>query len=265
MCAARYGAFFLAAGHDRGAHARSIALVSITPQTVTPLAVVHPPSHHIGRQHFGEWAEVGGTLVCAPYDLPERDGLGAGRLFLERKLSKPGIGLRLSPPAFAEFPLLHRTIRGSCEDYEPRHPAISRWTRRLGMMGRRKVICPLLGHLGTPQVLPSTRPWRRSPAVWRDSGQTKVSGSAHRLRHYCPEEGARRHAALVPRSFFRARLNQFRRPDCVLRAYGPEPMKRAASGSAGAQEKPEREAAAVAGAAVLSPMRRVTMPVLDDI
>jgi len=60
-------------------------------------------------------------FMAQPYDLPERMMAGVpAQWFMERKLSKPGIGLGFfDPEAFSEYVrcFTWKTIRGSCEDY----------------------------------------------------------------------------------------------------------------------------------------------------
>src|SRR5437764_218157 len=62
-----------------------------------------------------------GPFMAQPYDLPERMMAGVpAQWFMEKKLSKPGIGLGFfDPEAFAEYVrcFTWKTIRGSCEDY----------------------------------------------------------------------------------------------------------------------------------------------------
>jgi len=114
---------FFAAGHDRGA--RTVHRMCLDhPDRVTRAAVVDIlPSHHIwthtsmmGAMRSWHW-----LLMAQPYDLPERmmESVPA-EWYMERKLSKPGIGLKFfAPEAFAEYVrcFTWKTIRGSCEDY----------------------------------------------------------------------------------------------------------------------------------------------------
>ena len=59
--------------------------------------------------------------MAQPYDLPERMMAGVpAQWFMEKKLSKPGIGLGFfDPEAFAEYVRCFnwKTIKGSCADY----------------------------------------------------------------------------------------------------------------------------------------------------
>jgi haloacetate dehalogenase len=107
--------------------------------------------------------------------------------FMERKLSKPGIGLGFfAPEAFAEYVrcFTWKTIRGSCEDYRACATCDLEMDTADWNSGR-KVTCPLLAiwgarsHTGTVHgdVL----------AVWRDYG-SNVSGGPIDCGHYVPEE-----------------------------------------------------------------------------
>jgi haloacetate dehalogenase len=113
---------FFAAGHDRGA--RTVHRMCLDhPQRVLKGAVVDIlPSHHIWTHASKDWAMKSWhwLFMAQPYDLPERMMVSVpAAWFMEKKLSKPGIGLSfMDPEAFAEYVRCFnwKTIRGSCED-----------------------------------------------------------------------------------------------------------------------------------------------------
>jgi haloacetate dehalogenase len=117
-----YRAFFLA-GHDRGA--RTVHRMALDhPERVLRAACIDIlPSHHVWTHVSKQWAMSSWhwSLMAQPYDLPERMMAGVpAQWYMERKLSKPGIGLGFfDPAAFAEYVRCFnwKTIRGSCEDY----------------------------------------------------------------------------------------------------------------------------------------------------
>jgi haloacetate dehalogenase len=161
------------------------------PEAVTRAAVVDIlPSHHIWTHTSMEWAMKSWhwLLMAQPYDLPERMMASVpADWFMERKLSKPGIGLGFfAPEAFAEYVrcFTWKTIRGSCEDYRACATCDLEMDTADWNSGR-KVTCPLLAiwgarsHTGTVHgdVL----------AVWRDYG-SNVSGGPIDCGHYVPEE-----------------------------------------------------------------------------
>jgi haloacetate dehalogenase len=117
-----YRTFFVA-GHDRGA--RTVHRMALDhPERVPRAACIDIlPSHHVWTHVSKQWAMSSWhwSLMAQPYDLPERMMAGVSpQWYMERKLSKPGIGLGFfDPAAFAEYVRCFnwKTIRGSCEDY----------------------------------------------------------------------------------------------------------------------------------------------------
>jgi haloacetate dehalogenase len=106
---------------------------------------------------------------------------------MEKKLSKPGIGLTfMAPETFAEYVRCFnwKTIRGSCEDYRACATCDFEMDDADFKAGN-KVKCPLLvtwgakSHTGTvyDDVL----------KVWRDYG-AEVTGGPINCGHYVPEE-----------------------------------------------------------------------------
>jgi haloacetate dehalogenase len=180
---------FFAAGHDRGA--RTVHRMCLDhPQRVLKGAVVDIlPSHHIWTHASKDWAMKSWhwLFMAQPYDLPERMMVSVpAAWFMEKKLSKPGIGLSfMDPEAFAEYVRCFnwKTIRGSCEDYRA-CPTCDFDMDDADFRAGRKVECPLLvvwgakSHTGTVHgdVL----------AIWRDYA-SNASGPID-CGHYVPEE-----------------------------------------------------------------------------
>ena len=181
---------FFAAGHDRGA--RTIHRMCLDhPERVKRAAVIDIlPSHHIWTHASKNWALKSWhwLFMAQPYDISERMMAGVpAQWFMEKKLSKPGIGLGcFDPEAFAEYVrcFTWKTIRGSCEDYRACATCDFEMDDADKKAGH-KVACPLLvtwgarSHTGTVygDVL----------AVWRRYS-TSVSGGPIDCGHYVPEE-----------------------------------------------------------------------------
>jgi haloacetate dehalogenase len=181
---------FFVAGHDRGA--RTTHRMALDhPGRVTRAAVVDIlPSHHIWTHANKQWAMKSWhwLFMAQPYDLPERmTGSVPPDWYMQRKLSKPGIGLGFfAPEAFAEYVrcFTWKTIRGSCEDY--RACATSDFAMDdADFKAGHKVTCPLLVVWGsrshTGQVYGDVL------SVWRDYADD-VSGGPIECGHYVPEE-----------------------------------------------------------------------------
>jgi len=181
---------FFAAGHDRGA--RTVHRMCLDhPERVERAAVIDIlPNYHIWTNASKNWALKSWhwLFMAQPYDLPEQMMAGVpAQWFMEKKLSKPGIGLGFfDPEAFAEYVRCFnwKTIRGSCEDYRA-CPTCDFEMDEADRKAGRKVGCPLLvlwgakSHTGTVygDVL----------AVWRDYA-TEVTGGPIDCGHYVPEE-----------------------------------------------------------------------------
>ncbi len=114
---------FQVAGHDRGA--RTVHRMALDhADRVQRLAIVDiVPSYHVWRNTSKNWAMKSWhwVFMAQPFDMPERMMAGVpAEYFMEKKLSKPGIGLKhFDPRAFQEYVRCFnwKTIRGSCEDY----------------------------------------------------------------------------------------------------------------------------------------------------
>ena len=96
---------FFVAGHDRGA--RTTARMCLDhPERVKRAALVDIlPNHHIWTHTSRDWAlrSWHWSMMAQPYDFPERMLAGIpAQYFMEKKLSKPGLGLGFfDPEAFA--------------------------------------------------------------------------------------------------------------------------------------------------------------------
>jgi len=181
---------FFVAGHDRGARTTHRMCLD-HPARVKRAAIVDIlPSHHIWNHTSKDWALKSWhwSFMAQPFDLPERMMAAVpAQWFMERKLSKPGIGLGFfDPEAFAEYVrcFTWKTIRGSCEDYRACVTCDLEMDTADFAAGK-KVACPLLvvwgarSHTGTVygDVL----------AVWRNYA-SDLRGGPIPCGHYVPEE-----------------------------------------------------------------------------
>jgi haloacetate dehalogenase len=181
---------FFVAGHDRGA--RTVHRMALDhPERVKRAAVIDiVPSHHIWTHANRNWAMSSWhwLFMAQPYDLPERMMSSVpAEWYMQKKLSKPGIGLGFfAPEAFAEYVrcFTWKTIRGSCEDY--RACATIDFDMDDGdFKADHKVRCPLLAVWGsrshTGKVYGDLLP------VWRRYAEN-VRGGPFACGHYVPEE-----------------------------------------------------------------------------
>jgi len=181
---------FFVAGHDRGARTTHRMCLD-HPQLVKRAAVIDIlPSRHIWHHTSKDWALKSWhwPFMAQPYDFPERMMAAVpAQWYMEKKLSKPGIGLGFfDPQAFAEYVRCFnwKTIRGSCEDYRACVTCDLEMDDADFAAGR-KVQCPLLviwgarSHTGTVHgdVL----------RVWKDYA-VNASGGPIECGHYVPEE-----------------------------------------------------------------------------
>ena len=187
MEALGYQSFFVA-GHDRGARTAHRMCLD-HPDRVQKAAVVDIlPNYHIWTHASKEWATKSWhwLFMIQPNDLPERMMSAVpAEWYMERKLSKPGIGLMpFSKEAFSEYVrcFTEKTIRGSCADYR----ACASCDFEMDSADRNKnVRCPLLviwgekSHTGTV--------YRDVLAIWRQFG-ADVTGGSIDCGHYVNEE-----------------------------------------------------------------------------
>jgi haloacetate dehalogenase len=179
---------FYVAGHDRGARTAHRMCLD-HPTRVKRAAVVDIlPNYYIWTHASKDWAMKSWhwLFMAQPYDFPERMMASVpAEWYMEKKLSKPGIGLAcFSPEAFAEYVrcFTWKTIRSSCEDYR----ACATCDLEMDTADKdKKVTCPLLviwgakSHTGTVHgdVL----------QIWKGLG-TDVIGGPINCGHYVPEE-----------------------------------------------------------------------------
>jgi haloacetate dehalogenase len=181
---------FFVAGHDRGARTAHRMCLDHRQRVIRAAAVDILPSHYIWTHASTPWAMKSWhwLFMAQPYDFPERMMASVpAAWYMEKKLSKPGVGLDfMDPAAFAEYVRCFdwKTIRGSCEDYRACATCdfdMDEADYRAG----RTIACPLLviwgakSHTGTVHGDLLT--------VWRDYGDN-VTGGAVDCGHYVPEE-----------------------------------------------------------------------------
>lgn len=181
---------FFVAGHDRGARVSHRMALDHPGRVKRAACIDIVPSHHIWTHVNKGWAMKSWhwLYMAQPYDLPERMMSSVPpEWYMERKLSKPGIGLGfMAPEAFAEYVRCFnwKTIRGSCEDY--RACATCDFDMDdADFKSGHKVACPLLVVWGsrshTGQVYGDLLP------IWR-SYADDVQGGPVPCGHYVPEE-----------------------------------------------------------------------------
>lgn len=179
---------FFVAGHDRGA--RVVHRMSLDhPDRVRKAAVLDiVPTHYLLNHTSLQWA-VGSwhwPFMAQEGGLPERlMGSVPPEWFLERKLTRPNVGLAPFPPEiFDEFVrcFTPKTIMASCEDYRASMTCdFALDTEDYG----HKVEVPLLVHWGvrshTEQVYGDVL------GIWRDYAHDVVGGPLD-SGHYVPLE-----------------------------------------------------------------------------
>ena len=194
---------FMVAGHDRGA--RTTARMCLDhPGRIKRAALVDIlPNYHIWTHTSKQWATKSWhwLFMIQPYDMPERMMAGVpAAYYMEKKLSKPGIGLGFfHPEAFAEYVrcFTWKTIRGSCEDYRACASCDFEMDTADHQAGR-KIACPLLVTWGARS---HTGIGARRRAVGVAGLCDERDGRTDRLRPLCSGGGTGRpvqhvHAAL---------------------------------------------------------------------
>ena len=152
------------------------------------------PNHYIWTHTSKQWATKSWhwLFMIQPYDMPERMMAGVpAAYFMEKKLSKPGIGLGfMHPDAFAEYVrcFTWKTIRGSCEDYRACASCDFEMDTADHQAGR-KIETPLLITWGARSHTGSVHGDVLS--VWRDYAHER-DGWPDRLRPLCPGRSAGR-------------------------------------------------------------------------
>ncbi len=182
---------FQLAGHDRGARTAHRMCLD-HPEQVTRAAVVDIlPNRHIWNNVSKNWAMSSWhwLFMAQPYDLPERLMAGVpARYFMEKKLSKKGIGLApFTAEAFDEYVRCFnwKTIRGSCEDYRACVTSDLAMDESDFAAGRR-VDCPLMAIWGARSH--TGRVYGDVLKIWQDYASTTITGGSIDCGHYVPEE-----------------------------------------------------------------------------
>ena len=181
---------FMVAGHDRGARtAHRMALDH--PDCVIKVALIDIlPNHHIWTNGTREWAMRSWhwTFMSQPADLPERMMASVpAHWFIERKLSKPGIGIDfIDKEAFSEYVRCfnEKTIRGSCEDYRACATCDSELDSSDYQMDN-KVKIPLLIIWGSKSHTGVV--WGNVLEIWKNYA-LEVTGGSIECGHYVQEE-----------------------------------------------------------------------------
>ena len=182
---------FQAAGHDRGA--RTVHRMCLDhPESVLKASVVDIlPNLHIWKNVSKEWAMKSWhwLFMAQPYDMPEKMMASVPpEYFMEKKLSKPGIGLDFfDKAAFNEYVRCFnwKTIRASCEDYRA-CPTVDYEMDSADFEKGKRISCPLLviwgakSHTGT--VYGDVR------AIWENYTTTACIGGPIDCGHYVQEE-----------------------------------------------------------------------------
>jgi haloacetate dehalogenase len=182
---------FFVAGHDRGA--RTTARMCLDhPDRVKRAALIDIlPNHHIWTHTSKEWAlrSWHWALMAQPYDFPERMLAGVpAQWYMEKKLSKPGIGLGFfDPEAFAEYVRCFnwKTIKGSCADYRA-CPTCDFEMDRADFEAGRKITTRLLVIWGARSHTEGVH--GDVLQVWQRGYATDAWGGALPCGHYVPEE-----------------------------------------------------------------------------
>jgi haloacetate dehalogenase len=181
---------FCVAGHDRGARTTHRMCLD-HPARVRKAALIDIlPNYHVWTHASQKWAMSSWhwLFMAQPAPLPERmmESVPA-QWFMERKLSKPGIGLGFfDPAAFAEYVrcFTPKTIRGSCADYRACATCDLEMDSADRAAGRR-VACPLLVLWGAQSH--TGKVYDDVLAIWRDYG-TDVTGGPLECGHYVQEQ-----------------------------------------------------------------------------
>lgn len=189
MAALGHERFFLA-GHDRGARTAHRMCLD-HPERVLKAALIDIlPSHYIWTHTSKDWALKSWhwPFMAQPFDFPERMMAAVpAEWYMEKKLSKPGIGLRpFTPEAFAEYVrcFTWKTIRGSCEDYRACVTCDLEMDQADFASGR-KIAMPTLVIWGSESHTGSV--YGDLLPIWRQYA-SQVAGGPIACGHYVPED-----------------------------------------------------------------------------
>lgn len=195
---------FQAAGHDRGA--RTVHRMCLDhPDKVERAAVLDIlPNIHI-------WANVSKQsamkswhwyFMAQPYDMPEKMMASVpARYYMEKKLSKLGIGLKFfAPEAIDEYVRCFnwKTIRGSCEDYRA-CATIDPEMDQADFDAGKRVTCPLLVVWGARSHTGMVHGDVKS--IWQKFATDEPVGGPIECGHYVPEEAPEEALAWFDRFF----------------------------------------------------------------
>jgi haloacetate dehalogenase len=180
---------FMVAGHDRGART-TYRMCLDHPDRVRRAALIDIlPNHHIWNHTSRQWA-LGSwhwSFMAQPADFPERMMAAVpAQWYMERKLSKPGIGLGFfDPAAFAEYVRCFnpKTIKGSCADYRA-GATLDLEMDTADHAAGRKAGCPLLVLWGKQSH--TGKVYGDVLSIWRNYA-TAVTGGPIDCGHYVPE------------------------------------------------------------------------------
>ena len=180
---------FMVAGHDRGART-TYRMCLDHPERVRRAALIDIlPNHHIWNHTSRQWA-LGSwhwSFMAQPADFPERMMAAVpAQWYMERKLSKPGIGLGFfDPAAFAEYVRCFnpKTIKGSCADYRA-GATLDLEMDTADHAAGRKAGCPLLVLWGKQSH--TGKVYGDVLSIWRNYA-TDVTGGPIDCGHYVPE------------------------------------------------------------------------------
>ncbi len=181
---------FFVAGHDRGARTAHRMCLD-HPERVLKAALIDIlPSHYIWTHTSKEWALKSWhwPFMAQPFDFPERMMAAVpAEWYMEKKLSKSGIGLRpFTPEAFAEYVrcFTWKTIRGSCEDYRA-CVTCDLEMDQADLESGRKMAMPALAIWGSESHTGSVH--GDLLPIWRQYA-SHVTGGPIACGHYVPED-----------------------------------------------------------------------------
>lgn len=180
---------FYVVGHDRGARTTHRMCLD-HPDRVLKAGIIDVlPNYHVWSNASRQWAMKSWhwLFMAQPYDMPEKMMASVPpEWFMEKKLSKPGIGLGFfAREAFDEYVRCFnwKTIRASCEDYR----ACVTCDLEMDTADKdQKVDMPLLviwgakSHTGTV--------WGDLLPIWQERAAKPVVGGPIACGHYVPEE-----------------------------------------------------------------------------
>jgi haloacetate dehalogenase len=152
MAALGFSRFFVA-GHDRGARA-GYRMALDHPDRVMKFASVDIiPTHYTWTHLNREWVlnAFHWTFMAQPYDIPEQLLAGKEQYYIEKKLTKMGIGKGgFTPETFAEYArcCTAEQLHGVCEDYRA-GATIDFEMDKADLDAGRLIECPVLVLWGT--------------------------------------------------------------------------------------------------------------------